>query len=274
MPRSFLVKTHSGHRVPNYGQLEIQREAAGACMACGEPVGPFSPPAQEPPCTPADPPRPCLALHHQEAPRAAEPDMLHTGRGDPRAGRAPGAPLKDSLNHLNLPSVLALPTRWPPISGPGGDRAPDKQPRVPRSLECVHCHRPYHTLAGLARHQQLQCHLQAARAFACQFCGKEYGSLGALKMHLRTHTLPCVCATCGKAFSRPWLLQGHLRTHTGEKPYACPHCSRAFADRSNLRAHLQTHSDTKRYRCPGCTKAFSRMSLLVRHTDAGCHPGP
>lgn len=25
MPRSFLVKTHSGHRVPNYGQLETQR---------------------------------------------------------------------------------------------------------------------------------------------------------------------------------------------------------------------------------------------------------
>lgn len=25
MPRSFLVKTHSSHRVPNYGQLETQR---------------------------------------------------------------------------------------------------------------------------------------------------------------------------------------------------------------------------------------------------------
>lgn len=25
MPRSFLVKTHSSHRVPNYGELETQR---------------------------------------------------------------------------------------------------------------------------------------------------------------------------------------------------------------------------------------------------------
>lgn len=25
MPRSFLVKTHSSHRVPNYGQLETRR---------------------------------------------------------------------------------------------------------------------------------------------------------------------------------------------------------------------------------------------------------
>lgn len=57
----------------------------------------------------------------------------------------------------------------------------------------------------------------AARpAFFCKHCPKEYTSLGALKMHIRSHTLPCVCPTCGKAFSRPWLLRGHIRTHTGE----------------------------------------------------------
>ena len=108
------------------------------------------------------------------------------------------------------------------------------------------------------------------RVFTCKYCGKVYVSLGALKMHIRTHTLPCKCSICGKAFSRPWLLQGHIRTHTGEKPYKCSLCQRAFADRSNLRAHLQTHSDVKKYNCGKCHKTFSRMSLLVKHEEGGC----
>ncbi|XP_041506323.1 zinc finger protein SNAI3 [Microtus oregoni] len=287
MPRSFLVKTHSSHRVPNYGQLETQREANGSCSACEELVGSCHPPDEEAPSTPSDPLQPrdstsavaCISLpllpHHGEALGASGPEPQETSWVGPRAGQAPSVPLKDSFT---LPSLLVLPTRWPPILGPDG--ALDKRlgvegtPRVPGSFECIHCHRPYHTLAGLARHQQLHCPLPAGPSFTCRYCDKEYASLGALKMHIRTHTLPCICKVCGKAFSRPWLLQGHIRTHTGEKPYTCPHCSRAFADRSNLRAHLQTHAGTKKYRCPICSKAFSRMSLLARHEEAGCCPGP
>ncbi|KAJ8247334.1 hypothetical protein GJAV_G00245110 [Gymnothorax javanicus] len=124
----------------------------------------------------------------------------------------------------------------------------------------------------LAKHRQQCCEWQCYKCFSCKYCDKEYVSLGALKMHIRTHTLPCVCKLCGKAFSRPWLLQGHIRTHTGEKPFSCPHCSRAFADRSNLRAHLQTHSDIKKYQCKVCSKTFSRVSLLSKHEEAGCCP--
>ena len=108
------------------------------------------------------------------------------------------------------------------------------------------------------------------RRFTCDRCPKSYSTVGALKMHVRTHTLPCRCTVCGKAFSRPWLLQGHMRTHTGEKPFSCEHCQRAFADRSNLRAHLQTHSAVKRYRCTSCQKTFSRMSLLLKHQQTSC----
>ncbi|MBN3319837.1 SNAI2 protein, partial [Atractosteus spatula] len=139
-------------------------------------------------------------------------------------------------------------------------------------FECFDCHKAYYTFSGLAKHKQLHCEWQCHRYFNCKYCDKEYVSLGALKMHIRTHTLPCVCKLCGKAFSRPWLLQGHIRTHTGEKPFSCPHCSRAFADRSNLRAHLQTHSDVKKYQCKSCSKTFSRISLLSKHEEAGCCP--
>lgn len=70
---------------------------------------------------------------------------------------------------------------------------------------------------------------QSRKAFNCKYCNKEYVSLGALKMHIRSHTLPCVCGTCGKAFSRPWLLQGHVRTHTGECPSLPAGCPSPFS---------------------------------------------
>lgn len=153
-------------------------------------------------------------------------------------------------------------------TGTGGSRrrTSDGGPRY----QCPDCNKSYSTYSGLSKHQQFHCATTNKKSFSCKYCDKVYMSLGALKMHIRTHTLPCKCKLCGKAFSRPWLLQGHIRTHTGEKPFACPHCNRAFADRSNLRAHLQTHSDVKKYSCKTCAKTFSRMSLLSKHEDGGC----
>ncbi|KAF3708510.1 Zinc finger protein SNAI2 Neural crest transcription factor Slug Protein snail -like protein 2 [Channa argus] len=169
---------------------------------------------------------------------------------------------EDTRRRVNLhpPSIplLALFPAIPPSSSSRED------------FECSDCHKEYLSFSGRAKHKQLQCEWGSKKYFSCKYCEKEYTSLGALKMHIRTHTLPCVCKLCGKAFSRPWLLQGHIRTHTGEKPFSCLHCSRAFADRSNLRAHLQTHSEVKKYQCASCFKTFSRISLLTKHQEAGC----
>ncbi|KAI5276892.1 zinc finger protein SNAI3 [Manis pentadactyla] len=287
MPRSFLVKTHPSHRVPDYGQLETQREINGACSACWGLVVPLLLPDRDAPSTPGDPPWPWNRTsvithisrpppHDEEAWGLAGPGPLEVGLADLRAGLAPSVPLTDRLKHLGLPPLLVLPTRWPPIPSPDADQTPDSllgaepAPSAPGCPRCLHCHKAHHSLARLARHRQLPCQL----CFTCKFCDKECASLGALKMHIRTHTLPCLCTICGKAFSRPWLLRGHIRTHTGEKPYACSQCGRAFADRSNLRAHLQTHSGTRKYQCSCCAKTFSRVSLLLRHEESGCCPGP
>lgn len=145
-----------------------------------------------------------------------------------------------------------------------------RQQRRDSRYSCSDCGKSYSTYSGLSKHKQFHCAALGAKSFACKHCHKVYTSLGALKMHIRTHTLPCKCHLCGKAFSRPWLLQGHIRTHTGEKPFNCTQCDRSFADRSNLRAHLQTHADIKKYACSCCHKTFSRMSLLNKHTESGC----
>ncbi|XP_058135466.1 zinc finger protein SNAI3 [Dasypus novemcinctus] len=262
MPRSFLVKTHASHRIPNYGQLETRRGVSSSCAACDGLGGPSPLPDKAAPSTLGVAPG-----AQDSAPIVTRGPLPRPHDEDSRGASCPGppapsAPLKDSLNHLNLPPLLALPTRWAPIRGPDGAGAAALRLG---GFQCLHCHRAPSPGPRPP---------PGPRAFTCRLCEKAHASLGALKLHLRTHTLPCVCALCGKAFSRPWLLQGHVRTHTGEKPYACPHCSRAFADRSNLRAHLQTHSDTKKYPCAGCAKTFSRVSLLARHEESGCRPRP
>ncbi|XP_050308685.1 zinc finger protein SNAI2-like [Anthonomus grandis grandis] len=168
-----------------------------------------------------------------------------------------------SSTHSPPPQPMAL--------GSAEDLTQDKRKQQIRH-QCPACGKSYSTFSGLSKHRQFHCAAGDGpkKSFSCKYCEKVYVSLGALKMHIRTHTLPCKCTICGKAFSRPWLLQGHIRTHTGEKPFSCTYCNRAFADRSNLRAHLQTHSDVKKYSCTTCSKTFSRMSLLTKHTEGGC----
>ncbi|CAH1391889.1 unnamed protein product [Nezara viridula] len=221
----------------------------------------------------------CSSPPQQYLPALPQPRPLYLPFPD--CGLSPTSSTS-SINSISQTTVYQAPPTPEDLSSPGSvgstgswssrKRSKETSPRY----QCNFCNKSYSTYSGLSKHQQFHCSANeesaAKKTFSCKHCDKIYVSLGALKMHIRTHTLPCKCKLCGKAFSRPWLLQGHIRTHTGEKPFTCQHCNRAFADRSNLRAHLQTHSEVKKYSCPTCSKTFSRMSLLTKHTDGGC-PG-
>lgn len=149
-------------------------------------------------------------------------DFPPDGPGQERACPLLGSQIRDSppsLKPLDLlePRAFRLPPSPKLSLDPGGVPPPllNLVPGGQERFECFDCRRAYFTFSGLAKHRQLRCEWQCHKCFSCKYCDKEYVSLGALKMHIRTHTLPCVCKLCGKAFSRPWLLQGHIRTHTG-----------------------------------------------------------
>ncbi|OCT57392.1 zinc finger protein SNAI3 [Xenopus laevis] len=279
MPRSFLVKKPCSYRIPNYGQLlEAQADGNTSCFSCtglmlsllqnedsSSPSGTNSDSREHWGAFPV-PSQPLEDTGQKEYLDKASQLFLGNRMGD---ALPTGLPLKDNMNNLNLPI-----RRRPTDVMPGFKNAPfmPLQRETEQQSNIFGCSDFHITYGMLANNKTQHCHGPAHRLFTCQHCAKAYSSLGALKMHIRTHTLPCTCRICGKAFSRPWLLQGHIRTHTGEKPFSCFHCGRGFADRSNLRAHLQTHSEIKRYQCPGCGKTFSRISLLAKHRDGCCCP--
>ncbi|XP_056382047.1 zinc finger protein SNAI3 [Hyla sarda] len=264
MPRSFLVKKPCSHRIPNYGQLlEAQ---AGMVLSLFQNED-SSIPRQDitdkwqTQATSQIQGETVIMDHFSKTilnPQEISDDLLISPNG---------LPLKDKMNNLNMSlrnRTLEEGCSQPANKVTCNSNAQGILSYVPDSVGRLDFPKP----DGLFTSNKIR----NCRYFSCPHCSKAYSSLGALKMHIRTHTLPCACRICGKAFSRPWLLQGHIRTHTGEKPFSCYHCGRGFADRSNLRAHLQTHSKVKRYRCPGCGKTFSRISLLTKHRDGCCCP--
>ncbi|TRY66525.1 hypothetical protein DNTS_015904 [Danionella cerebrum] len=250
MPRSFLVKKYFTSKRPNYSELECQNGGL---------------PLAELPAVANDFPVTCLTTSLVWDISLLPSLQNHTS---------------SSLSTNQGPLDLSSPSSLSCSSSGEEDEGRTSDPPSPDSSDTYHpqqSSRPRRSNKSRAAQEQSESGsaITAAAtrpAFFCKHCPKEYNSLGALKMHIRSHTLPCVCPTCGKAFSRPWLLRGHIRTHTGERPFSCPHCNRAFADRSNLRAHLQTHADVKKYQCGTCSRTFSRMSLLQKHSTAGCCP--
>ena len=116
------------------------------------------------------------------------------------------------------------------------------------------------------------------RQHVCHYtaCGKVYGKVSDLRVHLRWHTgeRPFLCPwlSCGKKFPRSDEMQRHLRTHTGEKRFQCNECGKRFIRSDHLNQHIKTHrknyrvhTGEKRFQCNECEKRYKRSDHLNRH---------
>ncbi|XP_036412858.1 zinc finger protein 850-like [Colossoma macropomum] len=135
--------------------------------------------------------------------------------------------------------------------------------------------------------QHFNGYAETGTSYSCFWCGKEFLSASALRMHLSTHAeessecfpapasqskdklYPCI--HCGKTFADLSHCKSHEKTHAGEGPYRCPQCGVSFTFLHSFQNHQKEHSGEpsaalKPYQCSYCNKQFATKATLIIHS--------
>ena len=100
--------------------------------------------------------------------------------------------------------------------------------------------------------------------YQCEGCGKDYSTREALRKHIDIIHMGLQnfnCSYCGKAFGRLSTLNVHLLIHTGEKPFKCEVCGMGFKEKRNMLRHTeQTHGNVGDGHSQGAGDEFKQES--------------
>lgn len=121
-----------------------------------------------------------------------------------------------------------------------------------------------------SRHENSLHRNNKTRMYSCQYCSKEFASIGKVETHQSVHTLVVpsnfVCDVCGKGFRDRGKLKAHSFSHTNERPFQCDECGKYYKSAGAVQKHISHfHSTDRRFKCPMCEKTYRDASDLRRH---------
>ncbi|XP_055596060.1 zinc finger protein 501-like [Uranotaenia lowii] len=137
-----------------------------------------------------------------------------------------------------------------------------------RQYECPICQMRFALKNCFKTHVKL--HATPKDQFKCEFCGKGFRQLCALREHQIIHTQtedrPFKCTLCPITFKRQEALDHHMKEHLGEKQFKCNQCPMTYIYQRDLRRHIRLkHEGVKPYVCEVCSMAFTHKARCLNH---------